>query len=193
MPRFSELSLSDDPSQFVPLISEASFVIATDRGNDEVFYTARFSTWRGSAAAIASTKCCARLHRIPSPEPILASGFRRHARRVSLDASRVCRRFSSAARAVCGTSSAWVRAAAQFRQARAHDARRRHSPRGQSSVTFIEPNFHDFTYRYAIKQQLVSTVMVRFSLNKALPPDAGSHDDLGILFRSAELNPIPRL
>jgi hypothetical protein len=57
---------------------------------------------------------------------------------------------------------------------------------GSRSVTFSTEGVHDFTFHYAIKQHLVSTVRVRFRLDKALR-DEHSRNELGVLVGSAEL------
>ena len=63
---------------------------------------------------------------------------------------------------------------------------------GSYSETFSTDGIREFTFRYAIKQPLVSTVQVRFRLDKAMPGN-GPGDQLGLLLFSAELNPIPHL
>ncbi len=63
---------------------------------------------------------------------------------------------------------------------------------GRQSETYSTDGVFEFRYRYAIKQHLVSTVPVRFHLNKAMPGNTPG-DEYGLLLMSAELNPIPRL
>ena len=63
---------------------------------------------------------------------------------------------------------------------------------GRHSETFSTDGEHEFKYRYAIKQHLVSTVRVHFRLNKAMPGHSPGNE-FGLLLNSAELNPIPHL
>ena len=220
MPHFYELSLSDDASQFEPLIDQAAFVIATEPGNDDVFYTApaafiqdktlamvqqngafieaaRFSTWCGKHYYLFGRRDRVKKTFPPAgpeitpPSPVLAWGFsapmpdhwRWTRRQFAID--------FPAPRGLYAELKLHLFIPQPNIEKLGPIAVEAEIPReGRHSVTFSQPGFHDFTYRYVIQQHLVSTVLVRVRINKSLPPIAGSRDDFGVLFGSAELTPI---
>jgi hypothetical protein len=219
LPRFYELLVSKpDASPFPQLMDRAAFVIATDPGNDEVFYTApsafvqaetlamvehnpafvevaRFNTWRGKhyylfgrVGRVKSGVAPTADPDVPPPGPQWVRGFS------SPDAAR--HRWSGREFEIEFPAPRGLYAELKLRfflpaphigetAAITLDA---DIPReGHASRTFSPEGLHEFAFRYAIKQHLVSTVLVRFRLNKA-PPSVR-----GLLIYSAELNPIPEV
>jgi hypothetical protein len=223
MPRFFDLALSDDPSEFPAMIDQAAFVIATDKGNDEVFYTApsafiqaetlamvqrnpafievaRFNTWRGKHYYLFGRRTRAKpadgtaAPDIPAPGPVLLYG-------ISSGAPGDWR-WSRREFAIEFPAPRGLRAELKLRLILPQANIEKLGPvtldadipqEGRHSETFANGGGHEFTYRYTIRKHLVSTVVVRFRLNKALPSPQGSGGELGLLFGSAELNPIGEL
>jgi len=222
LPHFFENSLSNESSKFPPLIDAAAYVIATDPGNDEVFYTApsafiqaetlamvqqnpafvevaRFSTWRGKHYYLFG-----RRGRVQNPAPATppadppAPGpvFIRGCTTPGPDGNRWSQReFEIEFPAPRGL---YAQLTLRFFLPRPHIDKlgsitlRADIPReGHHTETFPTEGLHQFTFRYAIKQPLVSTVRVRFHLDKAMPGH-GPGDEFGLLLFSAELNPIPK-
>jgi hypothetical protein len=222
LPHFFENSLSSEVAKFAPLIDSAAYVIATDPGNDEVFYTApsafiqaetlamvqqnpafvevtRFSTWRGKHYYLFG-----RRGRVRNPAPATppadppAPGpvYIRGCSSPGADGNRWSQReFEIEFPAPRGL---YAQLTLRFFLPRPHidklgpitlraDVRRE----GHNRQTFSTDGVHEFTFRYAIKQPLVSTVPVRFRVDKAMPGNRPG-DELGLLLFSAELNPIPK-
>jgi hypothetical protein len=223
LPHFFESSLSNQSAKFAPLIDSAAYVIATEPGNDEVFYTApsafiqaetlamvqqnpafvevtRFSTWRGKHYYLFG-----RRDRVRNPAPTTppadppAPGpvFNRGCSNPGADGNRWSQReFEIEFPAPRGL---YAQLTLRFFLPRPHIDKlgpitlRADVPReGHHDQTFSTDGIHEFTFRYAIKQPLVSTVAVRFRLNKAMPGNSPG-DELGLLLFSADLVPIPQL
>jgi hypothetical protein len=181
LPRFYDLALSSDVSQFPPAIDQAAFAIATDAGNEEVFYTApsafiqaetlallrqnpafielaQFPTWRGKHYYLFAKRERAGPTRSASPSRDFEIEF--PAPRALYAELNV--RFFLSKEQVPLTLDAEI----------AHE--------GAHRQTYTKEGEQEFKFRYAIKQHLVATVPVKFHLTKALEP-----------FTSATLNPVP--
>jgi len=219
-PHFFEFALSDDTSQFPPLINQATFVIATDEGNDEVFYTApsafiqgqtlamvqqnpeftevtRFSTWRGKhyylfgrRERVKSATPATTAPDVTPPGPVWVRGFSSAGPDQYRWSSREFEMEFPAPRGLYAELKVRLFVPQTSLDKLGPMTLRADIPReGSHSVTFSTEGVHDFTFHYAIKQHLVSTVRVRFRLDKALR-DEHSRNELGLLVGSAELRPV---
>jgi hypothetical protein len=217
-PHFFDQALSDDPELFRTMIAQAAYVVASDPGNDEVFYTApsaflqektlamvrddpsfveiaRFPTWRGKYHYLfgrrerARNPLAAPPPPIDPPAPVLVRGFAASGE----DNWRWTRReFEIEFPAPRG-----LRAELRLRMMIPQSSLEKLGPvtltadvsgEGSHRETISQQAVQDFVYRYTIQRHLVSTVRVRFRLDKALVAEDGG--ELGLLFQSAELNPL---
>jgi len=216
VPQFFDQSLSDDLSLYRSGVDTAAFVIATEPGNDEVIYTvpsafvqantlamvqadprfievARFRTWRGKHYYLFGRRdrvITASVEDEPIPGPVLVSGF-------STSGSRLWtrREFEIDFPAPRG-----LYAQLTVRLSLPQESLDKLGPvtlradiekESSHSEKITQAGPYEFTYRYTILTHLVATVPVHFSLDKTLPAEDGS-GERGVLFESAELEPVAR-
>lgn len=207
---FFDYGLLDDPTQVSPAIQGAAFVIATEPGNDEVFYTApsafiqaqtlalvqqnlnfaeiaRFYTWRGKRYYLFGKR--ERIRAVfrnsdqppEPPKPVLRRGFSEPTADQSRRTERGFEIEFPAPRGLYAKLKLRFRLDQQDLDASGPVTLRVDIPlEGTYSQRFTTAGSHEFSFHYVIRQHLTSTIRAQF------------HVDRGILFESAELNPVER-